>query len=76
MKQRRFRRVKNGDLLAVYTVNRWACCDCGLVHTMTFKPMKRGLYVRVQRNESWTKASRQRKKHAFVPSAGVNNGAK
>lgn len=67
--KRRFRRVKDGDTLLVYTVNRWACCDCGLVHTMTFKSTKTALLVRVRRNESWTKASRRRKVHRFTPSA-------
>ena len=66
----RFRRVKDGDTIDVYPINRWACCDCGLVHTMSFKPVGRtGLQVTVRRNELWTKASRQRKSHPYVREA-------
>lgn len=66
MKKKRFNRVKDGDVLAVYRNNRWACCDCGLVHTFTFTWAKKGLVVKVRRNVSWTAASRRRKKHSFV----------
>lgn len=62
----RFRQVRQGDVLPVYRSQRWACCDCGLVHTMVFTWAKKGLVVKVLRNEKWSAISRRRKKHPFT----------
>ena len=61
-KKMRFRLVHNGDTLPVWRRNNWACCDCGLVHVFKFFWGKRGLRVKVTRNELRTKESRRRRK--------------
>jgi hypothetical protein len=70
----KWRRVMSGDVLPVHASQRWACCDCGLVHTFRFfwegRGENRRLSVKVLRNEKWTRLSRRRSKFKGDP-AGV-----
>ena len=41
---------------------QWECCDCGLVHDVTFKVLRNEIWVRMFRNSKETRNARLTKR--------------
>ena len=56
---------KNGEWVDLPTKEWWiACCDCGLVHKLTFRVYRGRVQIAARRHEGETRLRRKRRKEA------------
>ena len=60
----RYKQLENEDSYfhKTGTIDRQRCCDCGLVHDVTYIKKKGGGMVKIKRNDRATAAARRKKK--------------
>ena len=63
MKHKRFKKVKNNEWIQPKMKGYlMACCDCGLVHRMTFRIVGEKIQLKATRARNYTAAQRRKMK--------------